>query len=131
VERGDLVGTNFFVKQMMISCLAIYSYYIESGDECFLIDPMNEISKYEEVIRNRGKTLKGVFLTHYHADYIAGHLELKKKYNCQIYLGPNGLSTFGIQVLKDNESIKVGNITLKVLHTPGHTEESSCILLID
>lgn len=125
------MGTNFFVKQMMISCLAIYSYYIESGDECFLIDPMNEISKYEEVIRNRGKTLKGVFLTHYHADYIAGHLELKKKYNCQIYLGPNGLSTFGIQVLKDNESIKVGNITLKVLHTPGHTEESSCILLID
>jgi glyoxylase-like metal-dependent hydrolase (beta-lactamase superfamily II) len=76
------MGSGFFVKQMMISCLAIYSYYIESENECFLIDPMNEIAKYEEVIRSRGKALRGVFLTHYHADYIAGHLELKKKYNC-------------------------------------------------
>jgi glyoxylase-like metal-dependent hydrolase (beta-lactamase superfamily II) len=131
IEKGEFTGPGFYVQQMMTSCLAIYSYYIESGNDCFLIDPMNETKKYEEVIKARGKTLKGVFLTHYHADYIAGHVELKKKYNAEIYLGPKALSTFGIKVLNDNEEIKVGDIKLKVIHTPGHTEESSCLVLID
>lgn len=60
-------------------------------------------------------------MTHYHADYIAGHLELKKKFGCEIYLGPKALSTHGIKVLKDGEDIKVGKVALQVLHTPGHT----------
>ena len=82
-------------------------------------------------MKKRGKTLKGVFLTHYHADYIAGHLEIQKKYKCDIYMGPSALDSFNIKVLKDNEVIKLGNVTLRLLHTPGHTEESSCMMLID
>lgn len=64
---------------------------------------MNETDKYENILKQRGKTLKGVFLTHYHADYIAGHLDLKKKFNCEVYLGPKALNSFGIKVLKDGE----------------------------
>lgn len=91
------------MQQLLTGCLAIYSYYIESGNDAFLIDPMNETAKYEEILKARGKKLKGVFLTHYHADYIAGHLELKKKYGCDIYLGPKALSTHGIKVMKEGE----------------------------
>lgn len=106
----------------MTGCLSIYSYYIESGNDAFLIDPLNETDKYDALIKQRGKKLKGVFLTHYHADYIAGHLDLKKKHNCEIYLGPKALDTFGIKVMKEGEEIKVGDVKLKVIHTPGHTE---------
>lgn len=62
---------------------------------------MNETEKYEELIRERGSKLKGVFLTHYHADYIAGHLELQRKFNCEIYMGPKALNNFGVTVLED------------------------------
>lgn len=83
------------------------------------------------MLKSRGKKLKGVFLTHYHADYIAGHLDLQKKYGGEIYLGPKALSSFGIKVLKDGDVVSVGQIKLRLLHTPGHTEESSCIVLSD
>lgn len=82
-------------------------------------------------MKKRGKTLKGVFLTHYHADYIAGHIEIQKKYNCNVYMGPTALDNFNIKVLKDNEEIKIGSIKLQLIHTPGHTEESSCLMLHD
>ena len=74
VSKGAFTGDGFYVEQLLIGCLSIYSYYIESNGEAFLIDPMNEISKYEKIISERGSKLKGVFLTHYHADYISGHI---------------------------------------------------------
>ena len=70
-------------------------------------------------------------MTHYHADYIAGHFEIKKKYKCKIYMGPSALDSFDINVLSDNDTIKIGEVKLRLIHTPGHTEESSCMLLSD
>ena len=121
VSRSSHEGPGFYMEQMLTGCLSLYSYYIESGNDAFLIDPLNETEKYHEIMKKRGKTLKGVFLTHYHADYIAGHIEIKKKYNCDVYMGPTALNNFDIKVLKDNEEIKVGNVKLQLIHTPGHT----------
>ena len=83
------------------------------------------------MLQDRGITLKGVFLTHYHADFVAGHLNLRRKYGCDIYMGPMALEAFGIKSVRDSEMIKVGAINLKVIHTPGHTEESTCLLLVN
>lgn len=82
-------GEGFYVEQMLVGCLAIYSYYIESNGEAIIIDPQNDISKYNELLKTRNTKLKGVFLTHYHADYVAGHNELQKTHKCEIYFGPN------------------------------------------
>lgn len=77
---------------MLVGCLAIYSYYIESNGEAWIIDPQNDIAKYNDIIKQRKSVLKGVFLTHYHADYIAGHNELKNVHKeCNVYMGPTAL----------------------------------------
>ncbi len=114
-----------------MGCLAIYSYYVESNGEAFIIDPQNDISKYIELLKERKAKLKGVFLTHYHADYVAGHAELQKAFGCPIYFGPKANDGKGVVVLKDYERITVGDVQLQCIHTPGHTEESSCLLLHD
>jgi len=77
---------------------------------------------YNEILAERKTKLVGVFLTHYHADYIAGHKELSKAHKCQIYMGPKALQEEGQTVLKDRQQIKLGNISLELFHTPGHTE---------
>lgn len=105
-------GDGFYVEQLHVGCLAIYSYYVESNGEAFIVDPQNDITKYNELLKDRKAKLKGVFLTHYHADYVAGHGELQKAYGCQIYLGPKAREQTGITVLKDGEKLKVGNIQL-------------------
>ncbi len=70
--KSNYEGPGFYVEQLFTGCLAIYSYYIESGNECFLVDPLFDISEYNEIIKSRGKTLKGIFISHYHADYLSG-----------------------------------------------------------
>jgi hypothetical protein len=81
-------GNGFYVEQLHVGCLAIYSYYVESNGEALIIDPQNDIAKYTELLKERNTKLKGVFLTHYHADYVAGHAELQKAFGCPIYFGP-------------------------------------------
>lgn len=99
--KSSYQGEGFYVEQMLVGCLAIYSYYIESNGEAFIIDPQNDITKYNELLKTRNAKLKGVFLTHYHADYVAGHNELQKAHNCQIYFGPKARQEKGIKVLND------------------------------
>ena len=81
--------------------MAIYSYYIESGDECLIIDPVFDTAYYNEVIKTRGKKLKGIFLSHYHADYVSGQYDLQKQHSCPIFMGPNSLETEQVKSLRD------------------------------
>ena len=107
------------------------SYYIESDNDCVIIDPLRDISLYDDLILKRGKNLKYVFETHFHADFISGHIDLAKKYNSKIVFGPNANPKYDVLMVKDNDKLSLGKIKFKVLHTPGHTMESICYLLID
>ena len=107
------------------------SYYIESDNDCVIIDPLRDINLYDDLILKRGKNLKYVFETHFHADFISGHIDLAKKYNSKIVFGPNANPKYDVLMVKDNDKLSLGNIKFKVLHTPGHTMESICYLLID
>ena len=107
------------------------SYYIESDNDCVIIDPLRDTKVYDDLILKRGKNLKYVFETHFHADFISGHIDLAKKFNSKIVFGPNANPTYDILMVKDNDELSLGKIKFKVLHTPGHTMESICYLLID
>ncbi len=116
---------------MLTGCLAIYSYYVESNGQSFIIDPQNDISSYIQLIEERKSKLKGVFLTHYHADFVAGHKELQERFGCKIYIGAGAHPQEGITIVEDGGFIRFGEIKMKVMHTPGHTEESSSLLMLD
>ena len=111
--------------------MAQASYYIESGEECVIIDPLRDIKIYEDIILRRGKTLKYVLETHFHADFVSGHIDLSNKFNSKIVFGPNSNPSYDALIVKNNEILKIGDINIMVLHTPGHTMESVCYLLID
>jgi len=99
--RSTYEGNGFQIQQLFAGCLAIYSYYIESGDECFLVDPILDIQEYAELISERKKTLKGIFLTHYHADYVSGQAQLVKIFGCKVYMGPKSISNQIVYSMKD------------------------------
>jgi len=120
-----------YVEQIFTSCLAEMAYYIESNGEAVVIDPLRETTPYIEKAQSRGATIKYVFLTHFHADFVSGHVDLAKKTGATIVFGPNATAEFDFHSGTDNQAFKVGDITLKLLHTPGHTMESSSYLLID
>jgi len=120
-----------YVEQMYTGCLAEAAYYIESNGEAAIIDPLREVESYIQKAKERGTKIKYVFETHFHADFVSGHLDLAKKTGAQIVYGPHAEPNFDAYIAKDGEEFKIGNITIKVLHTPGHTLESSCYLLID
>ncbi|MEJ6735772.1 MAG: MBL fold metallo-hydrolase [Flavobacteriales bacterium] len=120
-----------YVEQIFTSCLAEMAYYIESNGEAVIIDPLRETTPYIEKANNRGAKIKYVFLTHFHADFVSGHVDLAKKTGAKIVFGPNAKTEFDFHSGIDGEEFKVGDITLKLLHTPGHTMESSSYLLID
>jgi glyoxylase-like metal-dependent hydrolase (beta-lactamase superfamily II)/rhodanese-related sulfurtransferase len=120
-----------YVEQIFTSCLAEMAYYIESNGEAVVIDPLRETTPYIEKANSRGAKIKYVFLTHFHADFVSGHVDLAKKTGATIVFGPNAKTAFDFHSATDNEEFKVGDITLKLLHTPGHTMESSSYLLID
>ncbi|MGZ4049946.1 MAG: MBL fold metallo-hydrolase [Bacteroidia bacterium] len=120
-----------YIEQLYTGCLAEAAYYIESDGEAAIIDPLRETSPYTELAKKRNAKIKYVFETHFHADFVSGHIDLAKKTGAEIIFGPTAETGFDSLIAKDNEIFKIGKIKLKVLHTPGHTMESSCFLLID
>ncbi len=119
------------IKQIYTTCLSQASYYIESNGECIIIDPIKDTEEYDKLIKKNKSRLKYVLETHFHADFISGHLELSNKYNVPIVFGPNSNTSFKSKSLNDQDIINLGNINIKVIHTPGHTLESVCYLLYD
>ena len=119
------------IKQLYTGCLSEAAYYIESNGEAAIIDPLRDIDEYLQLAHERKSKIKYIFETHFHADFVSGHLDLSKATGAIIVYGPNTQTKFAVHVAKDKEQFKVGNITIEVLHTPGHTLESSCYLLKD
>lgn len=119
------------VEQIYTGCLAQGAYYIESNGEAVVIDPLREVEPYIQKAERNNARIKYVFETHFHADFVSGHLDLSKKTGAPIVYGPNAKPAFEAHIATDGEEFKVGNVTLKVLHTPGHTMESTCYLLKD
>ncbi|MDI9319354.1 MAG: MBL fold metallo-hydrolase [Phycisphaerales bacterium] len=119
------------IEQIYTGCLAHGAYYITSNGEAAIIDPLREVKPYLERIERDGVFLKYIFETHFHADFVSGHLDLSRETGAAIVYGPTANPSFEAIIGADNEVFKVGNITIKLLHTPGHTMESSCFLLID
>ena len=120
-----------FIEQLYTNCLAEAAYYIESNGEAAIVDPLRETQPYIELANERGAKIKYVFETHFHADFVSGHIDLAKASGAQIIYGPTAEAAYDITVAEDNQEFQLGNIKIKVLHTPGHTLESSCFLIID
>ena len=118
-----------FIKQLYTNCLSEAAYYIESNGEAAIIDPMRDINIYLHLAEERKASIKYIFETHFHADFVSGHLDLSKKTGAPIIFGPGAVTQFKIQHAADGEIFKLGNISFEVLHTPGHTLESCCYLL--
>ncbi|MEQ9426622.1 MAG: MBL fold metallo-hydrolase [Cyclobacteriaceae bacterium] len=119
------------IEQIYTGCLAQGAYYIESDGEAVIIDPLRETSPYIEKAQKEGAKIKYILETHFHADFVSGHLDLAKKTGATIVYGPNANTDYNIHEATDGEILEVGKIKIKVLHTPGHTLESSTYLLID
>ena len=119
------------IEQIYTGCLAQGAYYITSNGEAAIIDPLREVQPYIDRAAKDNVKIKYVFETHFHADFVSGHIDLSNKTGAPIVYGPTAQPEFDAIVAKDNEEFKLGNITIKVLHTPGHTMESSCYLLKD
>jgi len=120
------------IEQIYTGCLAEAAYYIESNGEAVIIDPLRESQPYLDRAQKDGATIKYIFETHFHADFVSGHIDLAQKTGAQIVYGPTTMETgFEKIVAEDGQVFQIGNITLEVLHTPGHTMESSCFLLRD
>ncbi|WP_291908144.1 MBL fold metallo-hydrolase [Chitinophaga sp. CB10] len=120
-----------FVKQLYTNCLSEAAYFIESNGVAAVIDPLRDIEVYLELAKERNATIEYIFETHFHADFVSGHLELAKATGAKIVFGPDAVTNFNAYIAKNNEEFKIGELTVKVLHTPGHTLESSCYLLLD
>ena len=120
-----------FIEQIYTSCLAQASYYIESNGVAAIIDPIREPEPYLELAASRNAEIKYVFETHFHADFVSGHIDLAKLTGAPIIFGPGAETSYKITVAEDGQAFIIGDLTLKVLHSPGHTLESSCLLLFD
>jgi glyoxylase-like metal-dependent hydrolase (beta-lactamase superfamily II)/rhodanese-related sulfurtransferase len=119
------------IEQLYTKCLSQGSYYIISDNEVAIIDPLRETNQYIEKAKKDNAKIKYVFETHFHADFVSGHVDLANKTNSTIIYGPNAETEYPIYNAKDNEEFKLGKITIKALHTPGHTLESTTYLVID
>lgn len=119
------------IEQIYTGCLAEAAYYIESNGEAAIVDPLRETAPYIKMAEERGATIKYVLETHFHADFVSGHLDLAKKTGAKIVYGPTAQPNFDAHVAQDGEVLALGNIKIKVLHTPGHTMESSTFLVLD
>lgn len=120
-----------FVKQLYTGCLSEAAYYIESNGIAAVIDPLRDIEEYLNLAKERNSTIRYIFETHFHADFVSGHLDLATATGATIVYGPNTVTNFPVHVAKDGELFSIGAVSLEVLHTPGHTLESSCYLLKD
>lgn len=119
------------IEQIYTGCLAQGAYYITSKGEAAIIDPLRETQPYLDRLQKDGVTLKYIFETHFHADFVSGHVDLARKTGASIVYGPNANPEFEFISAKDGEEFKIGELTIKVLHTPGHTMESTTYLLKD
>lgn len=119
------------IEQIYTGCLAQGAYYIESNGEVAIIDPLRETQQYVDKATKENAKIKYIFETHFHADFVSGHVDLAKKTGAQIIFGPSAKTDYSAYISSDNETFKLGDVTIKVLHTPGHTLESSTFLLID
>lgn len=119
------------IEQIYTGCLAQGAYYIQSENEVAIIDPLREVNPYIEKAKANGAQIKYVFETHFHADFVSGHLDLSKASGAPIIYGPTAQPGFEAYIAKDEEVFNLGKVTIKVLHTPGHTMESTCFLLLD
>jgi len=120
-----------FIKQLYTNCLSEAAYYIESEGQAAVIDPLRDIEEYVHLAEERKASIKYIFETHFHADFVSGHLDLSKTTGAPIVYGPNTETNFPIHLAKDAEVFRLGKISIEVLHTPGHTLESTCYLLRD
>lgn len=119
------------IEQIYTGCLAQGAYYIESDGEAVVIDPLREVESYIQKAEADGATIKYVFETHFHADFVSGHIDLAKKTGALIVYGPTAKPSFEAHIAKDGEEFTLGKVQFRLLHTPGHTMESSCYLLKD
>ena len=119
------------VEQIYTGCLAQGAYYIESNGEAAVIDPLREVEPYLQRAEKNNATIKYIFETHFHADFVSGHLTLSNKTNAPIVFGPLANPDFDVIIAKDGESFSIGDVTITALHTPGHTMESTTYLLRD
>ncbi|HET9824438.1 MAG TPA: rhodanese-like domain-containing protein [Chitinophagaceae bacterium] len=120
-----------FIRQLYTGCLSEAAYYIESNGEAAVVDPLRDIDEYLGLANERKATIKYIFETHFHADFVSGHLDLSKATGATIVFGPRTETKFPVRIAHDGEEFKIGELTIEVLHTPGHTLESSCYLLKD
>jgi hydroxyacylglutathione hydrolase len=120
-----------FIRQLYTGCISEAAYYIESNGEADVIDPIRDIDVYLELANGRKAKIKFIFETHFHADFVSGHIDLGKATDAPIVYGPGTVTKFPAYIAKDGEKFTIGAITIEVMHTPGHTLESSCYLLKD
>ena len=119
------------IEQIYTGCLSEAAYYVQSNGEAVVIDPLRETEPYLIRAKNDGVKIKYVFLTHFHADFVSGHVDLADKTGATIVFGPNAKADFDFHSAKDLEKFSIGNITIQLIHTPGHTMESSTYLLLN
>jgi hydroxyacylglutathione hydrolase len=119
------------VQQLYTNCLAQGAYYITHKGEAAIIDPLRETQPYLDLLKKDGVVLKYIFETHFHADFVSGHVDLAKATGATIVYGPEAQTAYNTYIAKDSEQFTIGGLTIKVLHTPGHTLESSTYLLLD
>ena len=119
------------IEQIYTGCIAQAAYYLESNGEAAIFDPLREVPPYIERAIKDNASIKYIFETHFHADFVSGHIDLAKKTGAAIVYGPTAQPEFDAIIATDGQEFKVGNYTIKAIHTPGHTLESTCYLLID
>src|SRR5215210_5955097 len=120
---------DMLIEQLYTNCLSEAAYYIESNGEAAIIDPLRDINVYTDLAKERSASIKYIFETHFHADFVSGHLDLSKATGAPIIYGPNTDTTFPVHVAKHGETFEIGKLSVEVVHTPGHTLESTCYLL--
>lgn len=127
---ADLFKSTFmYVQQIYTDCLSEASYFISSNGEAAIVDPIRDSDFYLQIAKENNSVIKYIFETHFHADFISGHLELAVKTNATIIFGPDTKASFNFHMATDGEEFKIGNISVEAMHTPGHTIESTCYLL--
>jgi len=131
LKQFSSASNPFYLQQLSTPCLAEFAYYVESNGEAAIIDPLRETKPYLDLAKSRNAKIKYILQTHFHADFVSGHVDLARQTGAKIVYGPNAEAAYDLYSAKDNEELPLGEITLKVIHTPGHTLESSCYLLLD
>lgn len=120
-----------YIEQLYTNCLAEAAYYVESEGQAAVIDPLRETTPYMALAAKRNASIKFVFETHFHADFVSGHIDLARKAKAKIIYGPDAETEYEIYRATDGEIFQLGKLKIEVLHTPGHTPESTCYLLYD